>query len=120
MNTRIIKNEAGQPVFVVLPYAEYERLQERAEIAEEIAEFGEAVNADEEALPAELVRRLIGGEKPLKVYYEYRALSQTELAGMTELTPAYISQLESGARAGSLKALKRLADALKVDVDDLT
>jgi predicted house-cleaning noncanonical NTP pyrophosphatase (MazG superfamily) len=60
MNMQIIKNEAGQPVFAVLPYAEYERLQERAEIAEEIAEFDQAINADEEALPAEFVRRLIG------------------------------------------------------------
>jgi DNA-binding XRE family transcriptional regulator len=120
MNTQIIKNEAGQPLFAVIPYTEYEWLQERAERAEEIAEFDQAVNTDEEALSAEFVRRLIGGEEPLKVYREYRAFSQTELAEMTGLTPAYISQLESDARTGSLKALKRLADALSMDVDDLT
>jgi ribosome-binding protein aMBF1 (putative translation factor) len=119
MSTQIITNEAGQPAFAVLPYAEYERLAARAESADEVREFDEAVAADEEAFPADVVRRLIDGDAPIKVYREYRNMSQSDLAARSGLTAAYVSQLEAGVRRGSADVLRRLASALNVDMEDL-
>lgn len=46
-------------------------------------------------------------------------LTQTELAKVANLTPAAISQFESGARKPSFKTLSSLSDALKVTTDYL-
>ena len=46
-------------------------------------------------------------------------LTQTELAKEANLTPAAISQFESGTRKPSFKTLSSLSDALKVTTDYL-
>ncbi len=46
-------------------------------------------------------------------------ITQTELAKSAKLTPAAISQFESGARKPSFDALSKLAMALKVTTDYL-
>ena len=46
-------------------------------------------------------------------------LTQTELAKVANLTPAAISQFESGTRKPSFKTLSSLSDALKVTTDYL-
>ena len=46
-------------------------------------------------------------------------LTQTELAKEANLTPAAISQFESGTRKPSFKTLSNLSDALKVTTDYL-
>ena len=46
-------------------------------------------------------------------------ITQTELAKIAHLTPAAISQFESGARKPSFDTLSSLADALKVTTDYL-
>ena len=45
--------------------------------------------------------------------------TQTQLAKKAELTPAAISQFESGARKPSFDALSRLAESLRVTTDYL-
>ena len=47
------------------------------------------------------------------------AITQTELAKQSSLTPAAISQFESGTRKPSFDTLSNLADALKVTTDNL-
>jgi len=46
-------------------------------------------------------------------------VTQTQLAKTADLTPAAISQFESGARKPSFDALSRLAEALRVTTDYL-
>ena len=45
------------------------------------------------------------------------SITQTELARTAKLTPAAISQFESGARKPSFDALSKLATALKISTD---
>lgn len=75
---------------------------------------------DQERVPVELVDRLLAGENPVKVWREYRGPSQRALAGRTGLNFAYLSQIETGARKRTAATLKKLAQALGVDLDDLT
>ena len=58
------------------------------------------------------------GER-IKQAREVLAISQAELARKTKLTPAAISQFESGEREPSYESLKRLASSLDVSMDYL-
>ena len=70
-------------------------------------------------MPLVAARRLIEGEHPLKVWREHRGLTQKALAAEAGTSALYLSQIERGRRSGSTKLLRRLADALGVEIDDL-
>jgi ribosome-binding protein aMBF1 (putative translation factor) len=75
---------------------------------------------EEEAIPAEFVKRLISGESPVRVFRELRGLSHKDLAAQAAVRAAYLSQIESRARVGKIAAMRRLANALRISLDDLT
>ena len=118
MKVQIIEKN-GKPEWAVIPYREYRRLSEAAEMAENVRDFDEAVSRDEEAVPHAMVQRLVMGERPVKVWREYRGLTQAALARAARITPAYLSQIETGAHEGSVRVLTALARTLQVDVEDL-
>lgn len=113
----------GGEDLVLLPQADYERLVEAAEQLADIAVYDEAKRrlaaSEDELLPAAMVDRLLAGESPIKVWREHRRLSASQLAKRAGLSQAYVSQLETGRRDGSVAALGALARALGVDLDDL-
>lgn len=122
MSVQIIEKD-GQPEWAVIPYSEYQKLVELAEDVQDIADAEDAINAiqsGEETYPLELVERLtLGNEHPIKVWREYRELSQESLACAVDVGKSYISQIESGKKNGSAKVLKAIAKILEVDLEDL-
>lgn len=56
---------------------------------------------------------------PIRVWREHRDLSQRQLAELAGISTPYLSQLEAGKREASQRVIRRLAKALRVDVDDL-
>jgi DNA-binding Xre family transcriptional regulator len=107
--------EAEDADLVVLRPADLEELLEDAAAT---ATFHNARR--QETVPAELVNRLVAGESPVKVWREHRGLSQRALAERAGLNFAYLSQIETGARKGPIGTMKKLAEALDVDLGDLT
>ena len=113
---------------VTLTRAEYEALLERIEDAEDNA-FLDRVEARERAigkeraradyLPGELIRRLIDGEHPVRVWRAHRGLSRDDLAAAAGIAPSYLSEIETRRKSGSFGALAKLAAALHVSLDDL-
>lgn len=75
---------------------------------------------DQERVPIELVDRLLAGESPVKVWREHRGFSQRVLAERAGLNFTYLSQIETGARKGPVSTMKKLADALGLEMSDLT
>lgn len=123
MNAQIIERE-GKPEYAVLPYDEYLKLLELAEDAADAADAREARreldNHEDETVPVEIVDRLMAGdEHPLKIWREYRGITQEALGREASVGKSYISQIEAGSKLGSARVLKALADTLKVDIDDL-
>ncbi|MDF1734950.1 MAG: helix-turn-helix transcriptional regulator [Minwuia sp.] len=72
-----------------------------------------------ETEPLEVAERLMLGDHPIKVWREYRGLTQTELASRADTSKAYVSQLETGTRSPSRKLLTAIAAALDVPARDL-
>ena len=113
---------------VTLSRADYEALIERIEDAEDNA-FLDTVEAREQAigkesaradyLSAELVRRLIDGEHPVRVWRAHRGLGRDALAAAAGIAPSYLSEIETRRKPGSFTALAKLAAALHVSLDDL-
>ena len=117
---QVILDDSGKPAFAVIPWREYERLArttERALTDEEL--YDAAKSTADESFPIEVADRLLAGENAVKVYREYRGLTQAQLATAVALNPVYLSQIETGKRTGSAKTLAALAGALNVNVDDL-
>lgn len=109
----------GQRQYAVVPIDIYTNLLEKAEMQEDIAAFLQAKADDDELIPSEVVDRILDGENKIKVWREYRGLTQTELAERCGLKQATIAQMEGGKRTGSVAALKAIAAALALDLDDL-
>lgn len=121
MSVQMILKE-GKSEYAIIPYEDYERLLADAEMLEDIRDYDTAVQAlekGEELIPAEVVYALLAGANPIRVWREYRGISQGALAEAIGISAAYLSQLETGKRTGTAEVLKALADALQLDLDDL-
>ena len=120
---QIIKTPGGEEM-AVLPLAEYKRLLQSAEESVDIRAFDKAIqrlsSGQDEMIPAEFADRILDGESPVRAWREYRKLSVKELARQANISASYLSQIEGGSRAGSLPTMKALAEALCLDLDDLT
>ena len=73
----------------------------------------------EELISSEVVVRLLDGEPPLAVWRDYRHLSQTDLARQSGVNRIQIIDIEAGRKTGSVATLRKLATALKIDIEDL-
>jgi DNA-binding Xre family transcriptional regulator len=73
----------------------------------------------DDGLPAPLYRRMRAGEHPIRVWRAHRALSLNGLAARASVARAYLSEIETGKKPGSVAALQRIARILEVDLDDL-
>lgn len=88
-------------------------------MSEDVAAFDHAKAESGETFPDEIAVRLIGGEHPVKVFREYRGLTQQALADAAGTTAAYVSQIETGMRVGGRKTLAKFAEVLGVERTDL-
>ncbi|MDF1587409.1 helix-turn-helix domain-containing protein [Marinimicrococcus flavescens] len=105
--------------FAVLPIDEYEELVEARRMLEDIQAWDAAKARNEDHIPIELVDRMLAGESPVRVFREHRGISQQGLAEAAAISAAYLCQIEQGRRQPSVEVLKKLAAALRVDVDDI-
>ncbi len=78
-----------------------------------------AVAFDEETLPHDMVCQLVAGHNKIKVWREYRGMTQAALAKQTGLDFLVISSLEIDEYQFTDELVKLIATALLIDVDDL-
>lgn len=122
MSAQYIEKD-GRALFAVLPAEEYRALLEKAEMFDDVAAYDRAkaglARGEDELLPTEMVEAILGGANPIKVWRRFRGLSQVELAERAGMSQAYLAQMETGKKEGSLNAYRRLAEVLDVTLDDL-
>jgi DNA-binding XRE family transcriptional regulator len=117
MKTEIIERKGKQ--FAVVPLKDFEQLRHDAEMLVDIHAYDAAKSRKEEAFPADVANRLIDGENPIRIFREYRELTQQELAKAADIARPYLAELEAGKKQGSVSVLKKIAAALELDLDDI-
>lgn len=121
-NIQLIERD-GKPEWAVLPYEEYLKLLEQAEMLEDIRDYDAAKAAlekgEDELIPSEVVYAILDGENPIKVWREYRGLTQQQLAAAVGISKPYLSQIETGKRKGTTEILSAIAKALGVSLDEV-
>ena len=122
MKPQIISKD-GQPEYAVVPYNDYQKLLANAEMLVDLVAYDATKRAlasgEEELIPAAVVDRLLDGDNPIRVWREFRGLTSAHLASACGVSAAAISQLEAGKRQPSVSLLKKLAAALRVDLEQL-
>ena len=95
-------------------------------MVEELADMRAALSVEarieagtEELVPATVADRLIDGENPLRVWRDYRGISQSGLARAAGVDRVQLADIEAGRANGSVGTLAALVDALGVTLDDL-
>jgi len=122
MTVQII-TQNKKPEWAVIPYETYLQLVEKAEMLEDIQDYDYVKAAiehgDDELVPADVVNAILDGENGIKVWREFRGISQTDLAEQTGISVPYLSQLETNKRKGSLAVLSAIARVLKVSLETI-
>ena len=88
-------------------------------MAEDIAVYDAAVAEGAREYPLNVVGRVFDGEPPVRVFREWRGLTQAALAARARLSKGYVSDIEGGRKSPPAHVLRALADALDVDIDVL-
>lgn len=122
MSAQIIENN-GVPEYAVVPIADYRALIEKAEMLDDVAAFDKAeatlAAGEDELVPCHVIDSLLANVNAVKVWREYRGMSQATLADAAGLSQAYIAQIETGKREGRVDAYRAIANVLNVNIDDL-
>lgn len=109
---------------VTIPREEYDRLRAASEDLADLQTYDRAKAAlaagEDELIPAEFVNRLLNGESPLRVYRDIRGLTQAALAEKAGVNRVTVAEIETRRKHGSVAALRALAGALGILMDDLS
>ena len=95
---------------------------EAQEMLEDLRSYDDAkarIEAGEELIPSRVAYALLDGKNPIRVWREYRGLTQQHLAEKVGISKPYLSQLESGKRSGTTDVLMSIAQALNVGLEEL-
>lgn len=111
--------EVDMNEMISIPRAEYERLLDAADDLAAVAAYDRAMAAGGEGMPHAVLRRVVEGENPVRAIREWRGITGAELARRAGLHKVQVHDIESGRRAGSVRTLRSIAEALDVPLDDL-
>ena len=123
---QIIRTPGGEEL-IVLPRADYEALLahagHEAEDDDDVAVY-DARKAELAAgagvLPPEVSASILRGASRLKAIRKWRDVTQVRLEAETGIGQGYLSDLESGRRAGTPETIAKLALALDVPAEWLS
>lgn len=77
--------------------------------------------SNENALPEDVLDQLATRKiSPVKVLRKHRGMTQEELAERAGISRPYLTEIETKRKDGSVRAIKKLAEILDVDVGMLT
>lgn len=109
----VLRGRDGAPQHAVLDWNHYQALLRQAPVP------GHGNNGGEQGVPPDVARRVADGTSPLRAWRECRGFSQAQLALLTGISRAYLTQIETGERAGTIEVMVRLARNLGCLIEDL-
>jgi DNA-binding XRE family transcriptional regulator len=113
------KSPKGDDI-VILSRREYDELVVAAnEDAVDAAAARKAIARNEETLTEAEMDELLAARTPLAFWRRKRGLTQAQLAKTTDIAQGFLSEIEAGRKTGAVDALRRIASALGVSLDDI-
>jgi DNA-binding XRE family transcriptional regulator len=81
-------------------------------------EYRAMVSSDSDTgLPDDILDAIVAGEEsPIKILRKHLGLTQTALAKKSGISRPYLTEIETGKKDGSIRAMKALAEVLGVNV----
>ena len=120
---RIEKITRNGREFAILPMERLKKLIDDAEMLADVKAYDAAKASlkrdNEELIPLEIDERRLAGESTVKIWREYRGLTQEGLAKASSVSRSMIAAIEAKHKRGGIATLKKLAGALKVNLDEL-
>jgi DNA-binding XRE family transcriptional regulator len=105
---------------VILTAAEYARLRQLADDAEDIADahtIAARIAGGDGTMPAQVLASILDEDlSPVAAWRKYRGLSQADLAKRAGLSQVWISRIEAGEGHGTPATRRKLAKALDAPV----
>jgi predicted transcriptional regulator len=71
-------------------------------------------SGDDELISFEITERRLRGEPTLRIWREYRKLTQEQLARKSKISRAMIAAIETQRKSGAISTWKKLGSALNV------
>ena len=109
--------------FAVIPVKDLQKLMSDAEMLADVKTYDAAKarleNGEDELIPLEITERRLRGEPVLRIWREYRKLTQEQLAKKSKVSRALIAAIETNRKTGSVSTCKKLGAALDVSWDQL-
>ncbi len=69
-------------------------------------------------LPNEIMEQItLGQDSSIKIIRKYKGMTQADLAKAAEISRPYLTEIETGRKDGSIRALKSIAGALDVSLE---
>lgn len=125
-NLQYINDANNNPLFVVLPIAEYNRFKAYESLVMDESEEGwedvpyEKGDNDDALIPHEVVMIMFDNDvNLLGAWRIYRNLSQQEVAEKTGLSQSAISQMEKADNTPRKKTLERFAEIYDCDIEQM-
>jgi DNA-binding XRE family transcriptional regulator len=109
--------------FAVIPVKHLQKLLDDAEMLADVRAYDAAkarlADGKDELVPLEITERRLRGEPPLRIWREYRQLTQEQVAKKSKVSRALIAAIETNRKAGSVSTWKKLGAALDVSWEQL-
>lgn len=110
--------------FAVIPIDKLQKLIDDAEMLADVRAYDAAKkrleSGEDELIPLAISERRLSGESPLRIWREYRKLTQEKLAKKANVSRALIAALETNRKTGSVNTWKKLGSALGIGWGELT
>ena len=107
----------------MIPVEHLQNLMEDAEMLSDVKAYDAAKarleDGEDELIPLEITERRLMGEAALRIWREYRKLTQEKLAKKAKVSRALIAAIETNRKAGSVSTWKKLGAALDVSWEQL-
>ena len=120
---RIEKITRNGRELAVIPVEALRKLMDDAEMLADVKAYDAAKRRiereEDELIPLEITERRLAGESPVKIWREYRGLTQEKLAKASTVSRTMIAAIEAGHKKGGIATLKKLSSTLGVDLDNL-
>ena len=111
----------GKPEYAVIPVAEWRRIEAMIDELEDIWALDAALaRLGRRMIPFEVTSAILDGASSIQAWREHRGMSLGALAEAADIESARLTELEAGTRKATPNELRRLAQTLAAQVDDLS